>query len=264
MNAIIVEPGNACSPGYIEMKKTKRIILICLLSIITLSASYGQAGLLVLILGDKVATENFYLSIDGALNISTLPGLAEYQNIVGVNYGLGVHIKLGEKWFLKPEFKPLSRKGATKVLPITSVSESFTIDETKIKMNYIDFPILLQYNVTPKLFISAGPQISFVTDANQYVYGTQPDGLETTVKVTTKSFFNKTNFSFPVEAGYCFTLTNKKSTSKLNVNVFARYEYGFLEIFKDPAVGSANISLFQVGLSLPFIKSGEKKDKTEK
>jgi len=222
------------------MKTGKKIAVICFISFITLKASYGQAGVLVLILGDKVATENFYLSIDGALNISTLPGLDEYQAIVGVNYGLGVHIKLGEKWFL-----------------ITNVPGEFTVDETKIKMNYIDFPILVQYNVTPKLFVSGGPQVSFLTDANQYIYGTQADGLETTVKVTTKSFFNKTNFSFPVEAGYCFTLTNKTSTSKLNVNVFARYEYDFLEVFKDPAVGSANISLFQVGLSLPFIKTAQ-------
>jgi hypothetical protein len=43
-----------------------------------------------------------------------------------------------------------------------------------------------------------------------------------------------------VEAGYSFILPNKKSTTKISVNVFARYEYGFLEIFKDPAVGSAN------------------------
>ena len=219
-----------------------------------MSVSYGQAGVLVLILGDKVATENFYLSIDGALNISTLPGLDEYKTIVGVNYGLGVHIRINDKWFLKPEFKPLSRKGATKVNPITSVSGDLTIDETKIKMNYIDFPILVQYNITPRLFVSAGPQISFVTDANQFVYGTQTDGLETTVKIDTKSFFNKTNFSFPVEAGYCFNLSTKKTSTKIRVNVFARYEYGFLEIFKDPEVGSANISLFQFGLSLPFIK----------
>jgi hypothetical protein len=224
------------------------------LGIFTISVSYGQAGVLVLILGDKVATENFYLSIDGALNVSTLPGLDEYKTIVGVNYGLGVHIRLNDKWFLKPEFKPLSRKGATKINPITSVSGDFTIDETKIKMNYIDFPILVQYNITPKLYVSAGPEISFVTDANQFVYGSQTDGLETTVKINTKSFFNKTNFSFPVEAGYCFTLSTKKSSTKIRVNVFARYEYGFMEIFKDPAVGSANISLFQFGLSLPFIK----------
>ena len=239
------------------MKSTKslhKFLLSCILGIFTMSVSYGQAGILVLILGDKVATENFYLSIDGALNVSTLPGLDEYKTIVGVNYGLGVHIRLNDKWFLKPEFKPLSRKGATKINPITSVSGDFTIDETKIKMNYIDFPILVQYNITPKLYVSAGPEISFVTDANQFVYGTQTDGLETTVKINTKSFFNKTNFSFPVEAGYCFTLSTKKTSTKIRVNVFARYEYGFMEIFKDPEVGSANISLFQFGLSLPFIK----------
>jgi hypothetical protein len=248
----------------IGMKKWKRLLLICLLGIFTVSASYGQAGLLVLIFGDKVASDNFYLSIDGALNISTLPGLDEYKTNFGVNYGLGVHIKLGDKWYLKPEFKPLSRKGATKVNPITAVASDFTIDETKIKMNYIDFPVLVQYNITSKLFISAGPQVSFVTDVNQFIYGTQADGLETTVKANTTSFFNKTNFSFPVEAGYSFTLTNKKSTSKLKVNVFARYEYGFIEIFKDPAVGSANVSLFQAGLSLPFIKSASEKAKTER
>jgi hypothetical protein len=235
-------------------KNVKRFLLICLLGIFTLPASYGQAGLLVLIFGDKVATENFYLSIDGALNISTLPGLDEYSANLGVNYGLGVHIKLSDKWFLKPEFKPLSRKGATKVNPITSVSGEFTVDETKIKMNYLDFPILLQYNITPKLFVSAGPQISFVTDVKQFMYGSRTDGLETDVKINVTSFFNKTNFSFPVEAGYTLTLSNKKSTSRINVNFFARYEYSFIEVFKDPAVGSSNISLFQFGLSIPFIK----------
>jgi hypothetical protein len=239
------------------MKRTKslqRLLLSCILGIFTMSVSYGQAGVLVLILGDKVATENFYLSIDGALNVSTLPGLDEYKTIVGVNYGLGVHIRLNDKWFLKPEFKPLSRKGATKINPITSASGDITIDETKIKMNYIDFPILVQYNITPRLYVSAGPQISFLTDANQYIYGSQPDGLETTVKIKTTSFINKTNLSFPVEAGYCFTLSTKKSSTKIRVNVFARYEYGFMEVFKDPEVGSANTSLFQFGLSLPFIK----------
>ena len=158
-------------------KKGLRFLLICLLGIFTVPVSNGQAGLLVLILGDKVATENLYLSIDGALNISTLPGLDEYKLSLGVNYGLGVHIKINDKWYLRPEFKPLSRKGATKVEPITSVSGDFTVDETKIKMNYMDFPVFLQYNVTPNLFVSAGPQISFVTDVKQLMYGAKADGL---------------------------------------------------------------------------------------
>jgi hypothetical protein len=114
--------------------------------------------------------------------------------------------------------------------------------------------MLFQYNINPKIWAAAGPQISFLTDANQYVYGTATGNDETTVKVNTKSFFNKTNLSFPLEAGYRLTLANKKSGSRINVNIFARYEYDFLEIFKDPAIGTSRISLFQVGLSLPFIK----------
>ena len=240
------------------LKSKPRLLLMCILSIITMSATYGQAGLIVLILGDKVATENLYLSIDGAMNISSLPEIDGSTVSFGVNYGLGVHIRLNDRWYLKPEFKPLSRKGGTKVDPLTPVSEEYTIDKTKIRINYIDFPILIQYNIKPKLYVAAGPQISIMTDANQFMIGTGIDGLETSVKVNTKSFFNKTNFSFPVEAGYSLSLGTKKSTSKINVNVFARYEYGFMEIFKDPEAGSAHISLFQVGLSLPFIKKPEK------
>jgi hypothetical protein len=82
--------------------------------------------------------------------------------------------------------------------------------------------------------------------------GAKRDELETTLKINTTSFINTTNFSFPVKVGYSFTLANKKSSAKINVNIFACYEYGFLEIFKEPAVGSAKISLFQIGLSLPL------------
>lgn len=79
-------------------KILQRIILISLLCTSAVSYSYGQAALIVLILGDKVATENFHLSIDGAINLSSFPGLAEGKMGGGLNFGLGTHIKLGEKW----------------------------------------------------------------------------------------------------------------------------------------------------------------------
>ena len=241
-----------------EVKSVRRYLLVFLMAIFSGTLSFGQAAILVLIFGDKLASENLYLSIDGAMNVSTLPGLDEYKTSIGVNYGLGVHIRLNDKWFLKPEFKPLSRKGARKTNPITPVSGDFIIEETKIKLNYMDFPVFIEYNISPKMYVSAGPQISFVTDVKQYMKGTKEDnGMETSVKVNTTSFFNKTNFSFPVEAGYKLTLGNEKSTTKIHVNVFARYEYSFIEIFKDPAVGSSKVSLFQFGLSLPFIKEAD-------
>jgi len=247
-----------------KKKSSKRFLLICLLGLLTVAESYGQASIIVLLLGDKVASEKLYLSIDGAMNISTLPGMDGNSVCIGVNYGLGVHIRLSDKWYLKPEFKPLSRKGATAIDPITSVSSAYSIDKTKLKINYWDFPILLQYNINRRLWMAAGPQISFLTDANQLISGTGPDGLESSVKTNIKTFFNKTNFSFPVEAGYAFFLGSKKSSVKLNINVFVRYEYDFSEIFKDPSVGSTKISLFQAGLSLPFIKKTEESATTKK
>ena len=113
--------------------------------------------------------------------------------------------------------------------------------DSKVTLNYIDVPVFLQYNITPQFYISAGPQVSFLTSANQFSTGNLEDGKESTTKIDTKSFFNSVDFSFPVEAGYTLKLATKRSTSKMDINVFARYEYGFLEIFKDPASGSSKI-----------------------
>jgi hypothetical protein len=234
----------------------KSIILMLFLAIPT-AASYGQAALIVLILGDKVATEQFHLSIDGALNLSDLSGLDGSKMGAGVNFGLGTHIKLGDKWHLKPEFKPLSRKKATSVNPITTIPEELTGTKSKLTLNYIDVPVFLQYNISPQFYISAGPQISFLTSAYQFSTGDLADGKESTIKIDAKSLFKTVNFSFPVEAGYTLQLATKRSTSKMDLNIFVRYEYDFLEIFNDPAVGSSKISLFQIGLSMPFIKTAE-------
>ena len=244
------------------MKNNKigRILILISLLIIITAASYGQAALIVLILGDKVATEQFHLSIDGALNLSNFPGLDGSKMGAGVNFGLGTHIKLGEKWHLKPEFKPLSRKKATSIntiTPVPGVPGEFTIKDSKLTLNYIDVPVFLQFNITPQFYVSAGPQVSFLTGASQFSTGNLEDGKESTVKIDAQSFFKTVNFSFPVEAGYTVKLATKRSTSTMDINVFVRYEYDFLEIFNDPATGSSKISLFQIGLSMPFIKTAE-------
>ncbi len=242
------------------MKKKKllqRLLVTIFISTSAISFCHGQAAIIVLILGDKVATEEFHLSIDGAINLSTFNGLKEGKLGGGVNFGLGTHIKLGEKWHLKPEFKPLSRKKAKSVIPITEVPDELLNTESLLNLNYIDIPVFLQYNVTPKFFVSAGPQVSFLTSASQMTQGNLENGFESSVKIDTESFFNNISFSFPVEVGYSLNLANKRSTSTLDINIFARYDYGFTEIFKDPASGSSKISLFQIGLSMPFIKTPE-------
>lgn len=217
----------------------------------------GQAALIILLLGDKVATEEFHLSMDAGMNISTFPGLNESERGIGVNFGLGTHIKLGEKWHLKPEFKPLSRKIADDVTSLTSVPDELTGDKNRITLNYIDVPVLLQYNITPRFFVSAGPQVSFLTKAHQITNGSLADGTGSSIKIDIKPLFNNVSFSFPVEAGYLIKLATKRSTTTMDINLFARYEYDFTDIFADPSVNSSKISLFQIGASVPFVKTEE-------
>jgi hypothetical protein len=243
--------------------KLRRILIIIPLLLLPVASTFGQAALIVLILGDKVATEKFHLSIDGALNLSSFNGLEEGKMGAGVNFGLGTHIKLGEKWHLKPEFKPLSRKKVTGIVPLTAVPGEIAIDKSKLTLNYIDVPVFLQYNITPQFFVSAGPQVSFLTGADQSSTGKLEDGKESTIKIDAQSYFNGVDFSFPVEAGYTLRIETKRSTSKMDVNIFARYEYGFLDIMKDPANGSVKISMIQIGLSIPFIKTAEELAKSK-
>ncbi len=65
---------------------------------------------LVLIFGDKAASEQFHFSIDAGLNFSSLNGYEDGETILGINYGVGAHLKLSDRWSLVTEFKPFSTK----------------------------------------------------------------------------------------------------------------------------------------------------------
>ena len=235
----------------------QKTALILLLMLSVISFARGQAALIILIFGDKVATEEFHLSMDAALNVSTYPGLNESERGFGINFGLGTHLKLGEKWHLKPEFKPMSRKIADDVNSLTTVPDELTGEKNRITLNFIDVPVLLQYNITPRFFVSAGPQVSFLTKAHQITTGSLADETDSSIKIDIEPQFNSVNFSFPVEAGYLIKLSTKRSASTMDINLFARYEYDFKDVFKDNTVNSSKISLFQIGASVPFIKTDE-------
>jgi hypothetical protein len=242
-------------------KGVQRVLLITLIASFTMAVSYGQAALLVLILGDKVATEKFHLSIDGALSLSSLENPGMGKNSLGVSFGLGTHLKLGEKWFLETDFKPLSQKGAKSVNPIVSIPSDIETTIANLKLNYIDVPVLLRYKIGSALFIAAGPQISFLTSASQNSEGVS-SGSDISAKQNIKSLFNNIDYSIAGELRYSLSI-HRKGT-KVDVDTFARYSYGLMEIFKDSAVGSAKTSNFQFGLSFPFIKSPEELAKSNK
>jgi len=214
------------------------------------STCKGQAMYIVLIFGDKIATEQFHLTIDAGLNITGMPGLDGTKDLVGLYYGMGTFIKLNDKWALAPEFKPLSQRGARAIQPFI-VYPGMTDASYKVRLNYIDVPLMVQYKITPKIYISAGPQIGFMVSAKQISEGISLEGSkETKIMMDVKDAFNKTYYSIPLEFGMVLPKILGKT-----LEFKARYSIGLNEVMADKSYGSTRFRMWQAMLSVPFVKS---------
>ena len=231
----------------------KKHFLIFFFALATTTTVNAQAALLAIIFGDKVATENFHLSVDIGMNFSSLPGLEKQEGTNGLYYGLGTFIKFSDKWALTPEFKPVSPRGAKNVPPLKDYSTVLTDVSYDIALKYIDVPVLVQYKITPRLFASAGPQISFLTSAKQVAEGKLPAGNNVKVEENFKSDFESLYFSVPLEVGYTFSKAHKGK----GLDIKLRYNIGVSEMIKNTSYGASRGSTFQVFLSFPFVKEKE-------
>jgi len=226
------------------------------LNILIIGASSGQVAILLLIFGDKLASEDLYLSIDGALNASNISNMGNSNTLYGLNFGLGLHMNLNERWQFNPQFKPLSQKGIKNTNPLIDLPSELVLSQTDLKLNYIEIPVMMRYKITPDFFIAAGPQLSFLSSASQKSMGKYTNDLEADLKLDASEYFNKVSFSFPIELGYWIYFSNKKSSSVIKMNLFARYCQDFSRAFNDKQLfGNSRISTFQFGVSFPTIKN---------
>ncbi|WP_374507164.1 porin family protein [Flavobacterium sp.] len=208
----------------------------------------AQAALLVLLLGDKIATEKFHLSIDAGTNFSTVKGLGSPSH--GWYFGLGTHLMLNEKWSLAPEFKPLSYRRTTNSIAIVNYNSLLEDINYEISLNYIDIPVLLEYKITPSLFIGTGPQLSFITKANQFTSGKINSGNTISISENIKQNFNSFVFSLPLEIGY--SLSDLRKGKGLDIKL--RYDIGLSNIMtiNNRSLRGNTLQLF---ISLPFINN---------
>jgi hypothetical protein len=233
------------------MKRVFKSILFSLtFLLVTQSCVKGQAALLVLIFGDKIATEKFHLSIDAGINISSMPGLKAGKSTTGLYFGLGTFIKINDKWALTPEFKPISPRGAKSVLPLRDYSSVLTNINYDIELNYIDVPIIAQYKLNPKLFVGAGTQMSFLTSAKQVSTGTLPAETNVDIEEKMKENFKSVYFSIPLEIGYSLSDARKGK----GMDIKFRYNIGTSEMINANKYGSTTGTTFQFFLSFPFVK----------
>jgi len=231
------------------MKKTIITLSLILFSL----CSFSQAALFILLFGDKVASENFHLSLDAGANLSIMHGLDEATPYFGLNFGMGTHIKLNDKWHLSPEIKPLSTRGANNLSePVFDLHESITEYRTsKLLLNYLDLPILIQRYLSESTYISAGPQLSILLSGREETEAALNNGPIVNISENIYENMSPLDFSILIELGY--KIVHARSGKGMHIRL--RYSYGFADIIDSETDDSSNQSTVQLIVSFPFVEN---------
>lgn len=246
-------PTNTVNRCSLLTKASCPALFLFLLMFGLSQASTAQATYIVLIFGDKIATDKTHLTIEAGLNHSQMPGLEGSSAKLGFYYGMGVFMKINDKWAFTPEFKPFSYRGADKVKPISP----YDIDDAKysLSLNYLDIPLLFQYKIAPKLYVTTGPQINILLSAKQRGYGFVTD-TKRTIKISEDYYdtFEPYYFSWPAEI--IFHIPDVIKTQDIELK--GRYSVSFNNVIADKSYGSSHITMMQFILSIPFLKDDVK------
>jgi hypothetical protein len=235
-------------------------LFVCIAAVATPSTAKSQAALLVLLFGEDVATEDFFFSLKLGGNLSNLSAIDNTKNALGLNFGLVVNMKLSDKFFLVPEFMPLSPKGA-KSIPFRTTGDAgldqliLPATSTATQLNYIDIPVVVKYYVTKDLGIEAGPQVSILTSATDVFRGKIKEDDDLVFESDIKSKLNTIDVG--VVAGLTYSLWNARGGKGLYIH--ARYAFGLMDIVKDNPGDAIKNSAFQFSVSFPFINPPEQK-----
>lgn len=230
---------------------TRILLTACLIGMMSHQAN-SQAALIAMIFGDKVASENFNLSMEiGPVfpMINNIPNSDGSK--VGLNFGIAGNFKLSENWFLSPNAYFLARRNAqlTSLNPLSNdpdITSEFAGVEALVQLNYIDVPVFIHYQTSNKKYrLGVAPQISFLKGAEAIFSSSQGDFTE-----EVSSMVNATDFGMI----YNITYVLGKAHKGRGIFVNLRYYHGFNDTFNDSFIAGNNRSnFFSIHFSLPFL-----------
>lgn len=149
----------------------------------------GAQALLVLLFGDKFASENVQGGIKFDVVSTTLAGLTDAARLRSWDLGGFIEVKLGGPWSIQPEFTFKSPAGA-RDLPFVPTGEAAvdsafaTARDVSVTrtLGYITIPILVKLRAG-RFSFGIGPQIGYIVRAEDRYVGTvtRTDDLSYTV-----------------------------------------------------------------------------------
>ena len=186
--------------------------------------------LLLLVFGSSVALASAQTTfgVKAGANFATITDASGAKTKVGIVGGLQANLHLSSMFSFAPE-AVYSSQGAK------------ATGET-VNLNYINVPLLLQYNNESGFFAHTGPQIGFLMSAKDKADGSGSTDI--------KDVMNSTDFAWVIGAGFA-------THSGFGFN--ARYNYGFSKIFKSDVGSNSKNSVIQAGVFYNFSSGGSAK-----
>ncbi len=230
------------------------LILTSLILLTSISESKAQAAILALLFGDKVASENFNLSMELGFNYSEISNLEDERRRVGaLNFGIAGNARLAKNWFLSPNIYFLSRRriqfnSLTLSTGNPSVDNEFVNVPASLTISYIDVPVLVYYQTKNKKFrFGTGPQISFMQNTVVKYEGSNGE-----FEQNINEFVNKSDLSAMIDFAYILGKAHKGK----GIHLHLRFSQGFSDVFDSNGSTPEDhnqLSFYSFHISLPFI-----------
>lgn len=182
----------------------------------------------------SVNAQEVQFGAKAGVNLATMTGdIEDNSSKVGFHLGGVAEIKISDKFSVQPELI-FSQQGTKSETKESGESMGFSYnyeEETKVKANYLNLPIMAKFYVAEGLSLEAGPQVGFLLSADaEYEYkDTETFGGVTTTdsgsaEADVKDAYKGIDFGIGFGAGY-------KLDNGLNFGL--RYNLGLSSVAED-------------------------------
>ncbi len=231
----------------------KRHVSLMLLSVVVIAFSYQQArsqALIMLLLGDKIASENFTAGINAGLSLTTIsePDFATAR----LSWSLGAMLewRLNDDLFLGVDVTFKTPAGANTMTGLWDDADEFdtliTDRKESLQTSYVSIPVVIKYQFGSFRAL-IGPQVAYLVAATDNLTGTGPNGGRLRAERLAFSRLNRWDVGFVAGLE---TLVSPDLGVK-SIRVALRYYHGFLDVTQETSVKSLNTGFyFTVGFPL--------------
>lgn len=230
----------------------RRCIVLCAIlaaSAAAPAATHAQA-LIMLLFGDKIASETFIGGINAGLSMTTFNHVPEASFRISWSFGAFMEWDLGGGWIYSPEMTFKTPAGSNGMTGLWSerqdIVDSLSNPKESAHLSYVTIPLLVKYEINAfRLF--AGPKVGYVVAATDNITGTGPNGAR--VDSEKLSFSRINRWDVGIDVGLEYLLNPDLGLRSMRLNL--RYYQGFLDVYHDDGITTTNHG-FYFNLGIPI------------